>query len=55
MPAVLEIDLSPMDGSQPQGLRRLGELHRARQRVVVGQRECFVAALHRRGNQLLGL
>ena len=54
MAAVVEIDLRSVDRPQPQRPGRDRELHRARDRVVVGQRERLVAQLQRGGRQLVG-
>ena len=45
---------APWIARSPSALRRLRELHRARDRVVVGQRERRVPALDRRRHELLG-
>jgi hypothetical protein len=52
--AVLQVHLRPVDRLHAGRLRRLGELHRAAQPVVVGQRERAVAVLRRGIDQLLG-
>jgi hypothetical protein len=51
---VLERHLRPVDRPQAEPGGGLGELHRARQAVVVGEREGVVAELRRRGRQLVG-
>ena len=55
MALVVQRDLRPVDRPQPQRLRRLRELHRPRQRVVVGQRQRPVPPADRRRDELLGL
>ena len=52
---VVQRDLRAVDRAQPQRTGRLRELHRARDGVVVGQRQRVVAAFERGGRQLLGL
>ncbi len=52
--AVAEAHLGALDRPQPDRAGRLGELHRARDRVVIGQRERRVAALDRRLRELVG-
>ena len=51
---VLDVDLGPEQRSQAAALGRLGELHRPRQRVVVGQRDRVVAQSQRRRHDLVG-
>ena len=51
--AVVEVDLRAVDRLQPEPLGGLGELHRAAQPVVVGQREGAVAEPGGRTGQLL--
>src|SRR5689334_1731423 len=53
MATIREIYLRPVDRTQAQATSRNGELHRARDRVVIGQRECVVAELQRRWNELV--
>jgi hypothetical protein len=48
-----EVDLRAVDRPEPQRRGGLRELHRPRDAVVVGQRERLVAAVERRGDQLL--
>ena len=55
MTPVGERDLRPVDRPQAERLGRLRELHRARQRVVVGERERRVAAVDGGRHELLGL
>ena len=52
---VVQRDLRAMDRPQSERARRLGELHRSRHGVVIGQRQGRVAALERGAHQLLGL
>ncbi len=54
MTAVVERDLRAVQGPQAHRLGRLGELHRAADRVVVGQRQRAAPALEGRGHQLVG-
>ena len=54
MPAVGEVDLGAVDRAQPERPRGDRELHRARDRVVVGQGNRFVAQLERGGDDLVG-
>ena len=53
MAPVVEVQLRPVDGLEPEPAGRLRELHRAREPVVVGQREGAVAELGRGGGQLV--
>ena len=53
MAAIVEINLRPMNRTQPECLCGDRELHRARDGVVVGQGECFVAQLQRGWNKLI--
>jgi hypothetical protein len=53
MTPILEVDLRPVDGAQPERVRGDGELHRSRHRVVICQGERFVAQLERRSDQLV--
>ena len=55
MGATLQRQLAAGDRAQPQRLRRMGELERAVETVVVGQREGLVAQLGGADDQLLGL
>jgi len=50
-----QADLRTGDRADAERLRRLGELERPVDAVVVGQRERLVAELRRAGGQLLGL
>ena len=52
--AVVEVDLRAVDGAQPERPGRLGELHRARDGVVVRERHRPVAQLGRGARQLVG-
>ena len=54
MPAVLEVDLRPVQRLDARGLRGLGELHRAADAVVVGEREGLVAVRGRGDRELVG-
>ena len=47
-----QVDLGAVDRSQPALLGRLGQLHRARERVVVGERQRRMAELARAFHQL---
>ncbi len=49
-----QVHLRPMDRAQAERRRGLGELHRSRDGVVVGQRQRLVPALQRGYDQLLG-
>ena len=51
---VVEVDLRAVDRPQPERRGRLGELHRARDAVVVGERHRPVPELGRGGRQLVG-
>ena len=51
---VLEIDLRTVDRAQAERPRGHGELHRTRDRVVVGQRKRFIAQLERSRHELVG-
>ena len=51
---VVEVELRAVDRPQPESPRGLRELHRARDRVMVGQRQRLVAQLERRRDQLVG-
>ena len=53
--AALQRQLAARDRAQPQRLRRMSELERAVEPVVIGQRHRLVAQLDRPGGQLLGL
>ena len=53
--AVGERHLGAGDGAQPERLRRVGELERAVDPVVIGERERLVSELDRAGRELLGL
>ncbi len=50
---VLEVELRPVQGAQTQCLGGDRELHRARDRVVIGQRERVIAELERPRHQLV--
>ena len=52
--AVLERHLGAVDGAEAEAGGGHGELHRAAQAVVVGQRERVIAELDRRERQLVG-
>jgi len=54
MASLLKVDLGAVDRAQAERPGSHGELHRARDRVVIGQRERLVAQLHRRPGQLVG-
>ena len=54
MAAVIQIDLGAVQRAQAERPRALGELHRAGDRVVVGQREGLVAEFERGDHELLG-
>ena len=54
MAPVVEVDLGAVDRAQPQRPGGDGELHRARDRVVVGQRQRLVAELQRGRDELIG-
>jgi hypothetical protein len=49
-----EVELRPVDRAQPQRAGRLRELHRAGDRVVVGQGERAMPLLERCGDELVG-
>ena len=51
--AVVQVDLGSVDRAQPERPRGDGELHRARHRVVVGQRHRAIAQLERHRHQLV--
>ena len=50
----MQIELGAVDRAQPQGLGADGELHRAGDRVVVGQGEGAVPQLQGGSDQLVG-
>ena len=52
--AVVEVELGAVQSAQAERLRALGELHRARNRVVVGQAEALIAELERSEHEFLG-
>ena len=52
--AVVEVDLRAVDRPQAERGRGLGELHRARDAVVVGERHRAVAELGRGGGEFVG-
>ena len=54
MPAVLEVDLRPVERLDARRLRGLGELHRAADAVVVREREGLVAVRGRGDGELVG-
>ena len=51
---VVQAQLGSVDRAQPERAGHLGELHRARDGVVIGQRVGVVAELQRAGDELLG-
>ena len=53
MAAVIEVELGAVERAQAERPGALGELHRAGDRVVVGQRERLVALLERADHELL--
>jgi ribosomal protein S3 len=54
MPSVVEIDLGSMDRLEPERTGGDGELHRARDGIVIGERERSVSKLQRACNELIG-
>jgi len=52
--AIVEVDLGPVDRAQPERAGGDGELHRARDRVVIGQREGVIPEPDRRSDHVLG-
>lgn len=54
VPPIVQVDLGAVDRPQPQGSGGHGELHRTRDRVVVGQSQSAVTQLQGAGNELVG-
>jgi hypothetical protein len=52
--AVIQVDLGAVDGPEAEGRGSLGELHRPRHAVVVGEGEGLVAERRRGGGELVG-
>jgi hypothetical protein len=53
VPPIGEVDLGAVDGPQPERPGRNRELHRARNRIVVGQGKRFMAQLRGRRHELI--